>query len=347
MNLSIGIVGLPNVGKSTLFNALLKKQVAEASNYPFTTIEPNVGVVEVADERLQVLAKMSNSEKIVPAAVRFVDIAGLVKNAHKGEGLGNQFLANIRECDAIVHVVRAFSSPHVVQTGESPESDIETIETELILADVSTLEKQQPPKMNADKKALERWAAIEKLRSDLNLGKPARRIPLSDDERQATCDLQLLTAKPKIIVVNVDEDRVGEYADTTDTIHISAKIEAEIASMPEDEAKDYMAEFGLTESGLEKLIKKGYETLGLMSFLTTGEKESRAWTIEQGTRAQDAAGVIHTDFITKFIKAEVVPYHVFVDLGGWKQAREAGKARMEGKDYVMCEGDIVEFKVGA
>lgn len=347
MNLSIGIVGLPNVGKSTLFNALLKKQVAEASNYPFTTIDPNIGVVEVPDERLAVLAKLSNSQKIIPAAIKFIDIAGLVKNAHKGEGLGNQFLANIRECDAIVHVVRAFSSPHVVQTGESPESDVETIETELILADVATLEKQQAPKMNADKKTLERWTAIQRLQSHLNEGKPARTAPLSDDEKMLVKDLNLLTAKPKIIVQNVDEDKLSDYQDTTDTIFVAAKIEAEIASMDAEDAKMYMEEYGLTESGLEKLIKKGYEMLGLISFLTTGEKESRAWTIEQGTQAQDAAGVIHTDFIQKFIKAEVVPYQTFVQLGGWKQAREAGKARMEGKDYIVHDGDVVEFKIGS
>lgn len=347
MNLSVGIVGLPNVGKSTLFNALLKKQVAEASNYPFTTIDPNIGVVEVPDERLQVLAKLSNSQKIIPAAVKFVDIAGLVKNAHKGEGLGNQFLANIRECDAIVHVVRAFSSASVVNTGSNPESDMEVIETELILADLATLEKQQAAKMNADKKALERWEAIQKLASYLGGGKPARTAPLTNDERFATSDLHLLTAKPKIVVVNIDEDKVGEYADSSDTVYISAKIEAEIASMDEEDAKMYMEEFGLKESGLEKLIKKGYETLGLISFLTTGEKETRAWTIEKETRAQDAAGVIHTDFITKFIKAEVVPCQVFVDLGGWKAARDAGKARMEGRDYIVKEGDVIEFKIGS
>lgn len=347
MNLSIGIVGLPNVGKSTLFNALLKKQVAEASNYPFTTIEPNIGVVEVPDERLTVLAKLSNSQKIIPAAVKFVDIAGLVKNAHKGEGLGNQFLANIREVDAIVHVVRAFSAASVVQTGENPESDLETIETELILADMATVEKQQAPKMNATKEAVERWGAIQKIKAGLDQGRSARDIDLTSDERRVTRDLNLLTMKPKIIVMNVDEDRVGEYQDSANTIHISAKIESEIASMPEGEAKDYMETYGLTESGLSKLIKKGYEVLGLISFLTTGEKETRAWTIEQETRAQDAAGVIHTDFSQKFIKAEVVPYQAFVDLGGWKQAREAGKARMEGKDYIMHDGDVVEFKVGS
>lgn len=345
--LSVGIVGLPNVGKSTLFNALLKKQVAESSNYPFTTIEPNIGVVEVPDDRLAVLAQISHSEKIVPAVVKFVDIAGLVKGAHEGQGLGNQFLANIREVDAIVHVVRDFSSAHVVPTGETPSQDIETIETELILADLQTLEKQQPPKGAASKEQQLRWQAISKLKTWLNDGNPARTVALTNDERSAMSDLLLLTAKPIIIVYNVDENRVTETSEADNTLLISAKIESEIASMSPDDAKEYMTEFGLTESGLEKLIKKGYQTLGLISFLTTGEKESRAWTIVKDTRAQDAAGVIHTDFSQKFIKAEVVSYPLFVTLGGWKQAREAGKARMEGRDYLMQDGDVVEFKVGA
>lgn len=347
MNLSIGIVGLPNVGKSTLFNALLKKQVAEASNYPFTTIEPNIGVVEVPDERLIALAKISKSQKIVPAAVKFVDIAGLVKNAHKGEGLGNQFLANIREVDAIAHVARSFSSSNVVQTGESPESDLETVETELILADLTTVEKQNAPKFTADKAVQVRWAAIEKLKVGLNAGKAAHDVDLTEEEKQLVCDLHLLTAKPKIVVYNIDEDRVGDMHEDKNVLYISAKIEAEIAALSLEEAKEYMETYGLIESGLTRLIKKGYEVLGLMSFLTTGVTESRAWTIPLETRAQDAAGTIHTDFSQKFIKAEVVEYNTFVQLGGWKQAREVGKARMEGKDYIMRDGDVVEFKVGA
>ncbi len=347
MNLSIGIVGLPNVGKSTLFNALLKKQVAQASNYPFTTIDPNIGVVEVPDKRLAVLANLSSSQKIVPAVVKFIDIAGLVKNAHQGEGLGNQFLANIRECDAIVHVVRAFSDTNVIQTGENPESDVETIDTELVLADMQTTENAKIRQQKSKLQIKNQKETIDKVIDGLYRGVPVRDLSLSDEEKDLIRELNLLTIKPKIVVMNVDENDVISKHDNADMVFISAKIEAEIASMAKEDAEAFMAEYGLKQSGLEKLIKRGYEVLGLISFLTTGEKETRAWTIKRGTKAPQAAGIIHTDFEQKFIKAEVVDYADFVQLGGWKQAREKGKARMEGKDYVMHDGDVVEFKVGA
>lgn len=300
MSLEIGIVGLPNVGKSTLFNALLKKQVALAANYPFATIEPNVGVVPVPDERLAKLAAVVHTQKIVPATVKFVDIAGLVKGASQGEGLGNKFLAHIREVDAIVYVLRDFSDPDVIKAGSvDPESDYEILKTELQLADLETIEKRKAKKHETEEL------------------------------------LQLLAEKPEIKVLNVDEDKIK---DREGYIVLSAKLESELG----DEIKD----LGIAESGLEKLIKKAYEILNLQSFLTAGEIEARAWTIKKGTKAPQAAGVIHTDFEKHFIKADVINWQEFVNLGGWAKAREVGKVRMEGRDYVMQEGDVVEFKVG-
>lgn len=300
MNLSVGIVGLPNVGKSTLFNALLKKQVAFAANYPFATIEPNIGVVPVPDDRLQKLADVVKTQKIIPATVKFVDIAGLVKGASQGEGLGNNFLAHIREVDAIVYVLRGFTDENVIRAGSvDPEADYEILRTELQLADLETIEKRKEKKKDVEEA------------------------------------LQLLADKPEIKVLNVDEDKI---VDKPGYIVLSAKLESELG----DEIKD----LGIAESGLEKLVKKAYEILGLQSFLTAGEKEVRAWTVKRGTKAPRAAGVIHTDFEKHFIKADVINWEDFVALGGWQKAREVGKVRLEGRDYVMAEGDVVEFKVG-
>ena len=300
MNLSVGIIGLPNVGKSTLFNALLKKQQAFVANYPFATIELNIGIVPVPDERLQKLANVVHTEKIVPATVKFVDIAGLVKGASQGEGLGNKFLSHIREVDAIVYVLRDFTDENVIRAGSvNPQSDYEILKMELQLADLETIEKRKAKK----------------------------------GEIQEA--LALLAEKPEIKVLNVDEDKI---VDSSEFIVLSAKLEAELG----DEVKD----LGIAESGLEKLIKRSYEILGLQSFLTAGEKEVRAWTIKKGTKAPAAAGVIHTDFEKHFIKADVINWEDFVKLGGWQKAREVGKVRMEGRDYVMAEGDVGEFKVG-
>ena len=354
MSLSIGIIGLPNVGKSTLFNALLKKQIADASNYPFCTIAPNKGVVEVPDERLKVLAKISKSEKIVPAVVEFVDIAGLVKGASKGEGLGNKFLANIREVNAICHVVRFFNNTSIahVNTEIRPASDAELINMELILADLQTLEKRNAPKGRASKEELIMWEAIEKLKDELYKGKMAIDVKLSKEQSEMVKELCLLTMKPIIYVANIDEDHIADFNaiasdfSFTPVIPICAKMEAELAELSEEEQKEYLEQAGLKEPGLNRLIKLAYHTLGLISFLTTGEKETRAWTISQGTNAREAAGVIHTDFSKNFIKAAVILYDEFVQLGGWLEAKNTGKIRFEGADYIMKEGDVVEFKVG-
>ncbi len=343
MNLSIGIVGLPNVGKSTLFNALLKKQQAFVANYPFATIEPNVGVVPVPDERLSKIAEIEKSKNIVPAVVKFIDIAGLVKGAAQGEGLGNKFLAHIGEADAICQVVRYFSNSNVVRSSSGPDpfADLEIVNSELILADIDTVQNVESRIKNEPKKK----AALEKLRIELNQGKLAKDVQLSDEEKDSVRDFQLLTMKPMFIVANVDEnDLVKEFA--PNTIPVSAKIESELSLLSEEEQGDYLSSLGLKESGLERIIKKGYEILNLISFLTAGEKEARAWAIEKGTNAQNGAGVIHTDFVKNFIKAEVVDYPVFVELNGWKNARSEGKTRFEGGDYIVKDGDVVEFKVG-
>jgi len=392
MNLSVGIVGLPNAGKSTLFNALLKKQVAFAANYPFATIEPNVGIVPVPDARLEKLAEiieneiasprgaglaMTKSVPRVPATVKFVDIAGLVAGASKGEGLGNKFLAHIREVDLICQVTRSFTDPEVIHVaGEvDPQRDEKIIETELILADLQTLEKQPEPFGFAQGKPqgkttlddFKRWEVILKLKQELNNGKPAREVVTDPQEIELIRDLHLLTQKPVLYVENVSEEQLSSVilsgsegssasasldssppkADQNDKIYISAKIESELSILSEPEQKEYLESLGLHESGLERLIKKAYEQLGLMSFLTAGEKEVRAWTITRGTYAPQAAGVIHTDFEKGFIKAEVISFHDFVALGGWTKAREQGKVRLEGKEYVMQDGDVVDFKVNA
>lgn len=365
MNLSIGIVGLPNVGKSTLFNALLKKQTAFVANYPFATIEPNVGVVPVPDERLLKIAeitkeeeKMSQTPPIKPAVINFVDIAGLVKGASEGAGLGNKFLSHIREVSVIAHVVRAFEDPDILREGSvSPKDDYQTIQTELILADLQTLTKTLE---NRKLEPLKKEAA-EKLSDELNSGKRAHDVNLTEEEKEAIKDLFLLTQKPEIIVLNVSEDQYSEdnipkviktfseslgISDTKFAV-VCAKIESDLASLSEAEQKQYLEEIGIKKSGLERTIEKAYENLGLISFLTCGEKEVRAWTIEKGINAQNAAGVIHTDFIKGFIKAEIVSFSDFVDNNGWKGSREKGKARLEGRDYIIKNGDIVEFKINA
>jgi GTP-binding protein YchF len=358
MNLRIGIVGLANVGKSTLFNALLKKQVAFAANYPFATIEPNIGVVPVPDDRLQKLAEITKVEEkidalppIVPAVVEFVDIAGLVKGAAQGQGLGNKFLSHIREVHIICHVVRYFDDPAVVHVADTvdPVRDREIVNTELVLADLQTIEKQAEPKGAATKEQLVKWEVIKKLKEGLNAGKLAS-IIITDPEEQALIgDLHLLTMKPQIIVANVSEDQLGTFKGESfkgQAIAICAKIESELAGLSSEEQKEYLTSLGLEASGLDRLIRKAYETLGLISFLTCGVIEARAWTIEKGTRAPQAAGTIHTDFEKKFIKADVCPFDEFVAVGGWKNAREAGKVRSEGKEYIVRDGDIIEFKIG-
>ena len=362
MSLSIGIVGLPNVGKSTLFNALTKNDVL-AANYPFATIDPNIGVVGVPDSRLSVLAEMFHSAKIVPATVSFVDIAGLVRGASEGQGLGNKFLANIRDTDAICQVIRAFTDPDVahVEGKISPRDDIETVNTELMLADLQTVEKALP-RLEKDARlggagAKDRQAAYEAARATKDLldtgvtvfaGATAAGIDV-DQLRE----LHLLTAKPFLYVFNLDEDELGNeelkaelrgLIAPAEAIFLDAKIEAELVELPDDEALELLQSMGQEEPGLHQLARVGFATLGLQTYLTAGPKESRAWTIKQGATAPEAAGVIHTDFQRGFIKAEIVSYDDLVAAGSVVEARARGKARMEGKDYVMQDGDVVEFR---
>ncbi len=358
MNLKIGIVGLPNAGKSTLFNALLKKQVAFAANYPFATIEPNVGVVPVPDSRLAKIAAITKEEDklekmppLRPATVEFVDIAGLVKGASEGEGLGNKFLAHIRETNIICNVLRFFPDSNIVHTEGNIDAkrDRDIVETELVLADLQTLGKQGEPKMNATKEDRARFEVVKRLLVAMDGGKKAREVLTDPDEQELIRPLQLLTMKPFIYVGNVSETQLGvpPETDIAPIVFICAQTESELATMSEEEQVDYLKSLGVASSGLDLLIQKSYETLGLISFLTTGELESRAWTIDKGMLAPQAAGVIHTDFEKKFIKCDTVAFDDFVALGGWKKAREAGKARSEGKEYVMQDGDVVEFKIGA
>jgi len=363
MSLSIGIVGLPNVGKSTLFNALLKKQVALAANYPFATIEPNNGIAEVPDARLAILAKIVKTTVIKPAVVEFTDIAGLVRGASKGEGLGNQFLSHIRETDAICHVLRAFSDKNVIREGAiSPEEDLQTIRTELQLADLATLEKQKQPKGGVDKELFVRWEYVQKFLTTLNAGKMIEaELASYGDEKLAqkyAKELNLLTAKAEIFVINVDEDelkeqmlKVADWAKklgvrSEQIVIVSAKIESEIAVLSTEDQVLYLEELGIKESGLERLGRVAYQTLKLQSFLTAGELEVKAWTIYQGMTAPQAAGVIHTDFEKHFITARVASYEDFVACNGWSGLKEVGKIRQEGRGYVMSEGDVVEFMIG-
>ncbi len=351
MALSIGTVGLPNVGKSTLFTALTNKG-GLAANYPFATIEPNVGIVPVPDSRLDELAKIDNPAKIVPATVEFVDIAGLVAGASQGEGLGNQFLANIRETDAICEVVRFFSDPDVVHVAGKVDalSDVETIKTELILADIATVEKALPrleKEAKRDKAAQKKLDAARKVLEGLNEGHRARTLGLDEEEQEAVYELHLLTMKPMLYMANVDEDQLDADLPEIDglaPVPISAKVEADLAELDPSEAAEYLEAMGLEESGLARLVREAYALLGLQSFFTSGETESRAWTVPVGAKAPQAAGVIHSDFERGFIKAETASFEDYVANGGEKGCRETGTLRQEGKDYVVQDGDVMHFK---
>ena len=355
-NLSIGIVGLPNVGKSTLFNALTKSDIL-AANYPFATIEPNVGIVPLPDSRLERLAEVVRAETTVPAPVSFTDIAGIVKGAAEGAGLGNKFLSHIRECAAIVQVVRAFENDDIIHVDNSidPSRDIDTIKTELILADLATLDKALPRYEKESKNSPEAKQAVtdlQNLRAALDSGELAI-AQYSDEIPSSVRELQLLTAKPFIYVFNVDENGLSDTTRHTELIAsvaplpavvLCAELESQLKDMSSADARELLAEYGQQKSGLEKLAHLGFETLGLQTYFTAGEKEAKAWVIPKGATAPEAAGVIHTDFEKGFIKAEVVGWEDFIELGGWTGTRESGKARLEGRDYVMQDGDVVLFK---
>ena len=359
--LRAGIVGLPNVGKSTLFNALVANAKAEAANFPFCTIEPNVGVVSVPDERLDVLTKLSASKQTVPARVEFVDIAGLVKGASKGEGLGNQFLSNIREVDAIVHVVRCFENDDIVHVAGSvdPARDIETINLELVLADLGQVEKRierTRKQARANKEAQAELTVLEKLAGALNEGKSVRQVDLSEEEIEVIKHLGMLTAKPIIYAANVSEDdlatgnefveqvRAVAAKDDAQVVIISAQVEAELIELPEEDRADFLESLGVEEGGLKSLIRATYTLLGLRTYFTSGEKETRAWTIKAGMSAPQAAGVIHTDFERGFIRAETVGYEDLVGSGSLGAAKEKGLVRSEGKEYIVKEGDVMLFR---
>jgi GTP-binding protein YchF len=362
MGFNCGIVGLPNVGKSTLFNALTQTAAAEAANYPFCTIEPNVGEVGVPDERLSRLAEIAKSASTIPTRLTFVDIAGLVRGASKGEGLGNQFLGHIREVDAVAYVLRCFEDPDIthVENRIDPVADAETVETELMLADLESLEKRraaiEKKAKSGDKEAKAQVALMDKALVLLREGRPARLAEITPEEVPAFRGLQLLTAKPVLYVCNVDEASAAEgnalsakvferaAAEGAGAVVISAKIEAELAGLPEDERGAFLADLGLNEPGLNRLIREGYRLLGLVTFFTVGPKEARAWTVVAGIKAPQAAGVIHSDFEKGFIRAETIAYEDYVRLGGEAGAREAGKMRLEGKEYVVVDGDVMHFR---
>ncbi|MEP2942303.1 MAG: redox-regulated ATPase YchF [Hyphomicrobiales bacterium] len=362
MGFKCGIIGLPNVGKSTLFNALTKTAAAQAANYPFCTIEPNTGEVSVPDERLAKIAAIAESKEILPTRLSFVDIAGLVRGASKGEGLGNQFLANIREVDAIAHVLRCFEDDDIthVEGKVDPIADAETVETELLIADLESVEKRivgvRKKAASKDKEASEQLPLLEGVLALLQDGKAARLLDVSDDERPIFNSLQLLTSKPILYISNVDEESASEGNDFSarvdamakelgaKSVTISASIESEIAQLDAEEQAEFLETLGLEEPGLDRLIRRGYELLQLLTYFTAGPKETRAWTITAGTKAPQAAGVIHTDFEKGFIRAQTIAYDDYIDLGGEVPAKEAGKARDEGKEYIVVDGDIMLFK---
>jgi len=357
-----GIVGLPNVGKSTLFNALTRTAAAQAANFPFCTIEPNVGEVSVPDERLDKIAKIGGSAEIIPTRLSFVDIAGLVKGASQGEGLGNQFLANIREVDAIAYVLRCFVNTDIIHVSNNidPIADAEVVETELMLSDMESLEKRVGPLekrlRGQDKDAKLTLELVNRALEVLREGQPARHVTVADDEKKAFKELNLLTSKPALYICNVDEDSaadgnemtklVQEYADAQNArmVIISAEIESELSQLEDDEQNEYLESLGLEEPGLNRIIREGYKLLNLQTYFTVGPKEARAWTVRVGTKAPQAAGVIHSDFERGFIRAQTIAYEDFVALGGESAAKEAGKARDEGKEYVVKDGDIMLFK---
>lgn len=362
MSLAIGIVGLPNVGKSTLFNALTRSKQADAQNYPFCTIEPNIGIVEVPDERLPKLAEISKSKKVVPTAIEFVDIAGLVKGASDGAGLGNKFLSHIREVDAIAQVVRAFTDSNIIHVNNKvdPKDDAAVINLELILADLETVKKRHDKNAKNAKGVIPKEVQLEldllpRVLTTLEAGKRAAAIVYTEEDMIIMRDLHLLTMKPMMYVVNVDEsggesktpgaEIVGD--ETCPAVFVSARLEAELADLSKEDAAAYMKELGMLQSGLDKIIAAGYQLLDFITYFTSGEPETRAWTVKKNTKAPDAAGVIHTDFVKGFIKADVTHWQDFVSLGGWPGVREEGRLRLEGKEYVVRDGDVCYFHISA